>query len=185
MSAFFLYPVNYFNNLPSPVRHQNLKSCSLPWLSSFNNGYPSDITIDFSPLQFWLQISVYRLKEGHFVAVFENITERKQAKDALIMVNHKLNLLSGITQHDIGNEFQLVFGYLELALHEELNPQVREHLNKVDVSAHHIARQLAFTRDYQDIGVNSPIWQDIHSVILNGVKNIDIHQIHILNDNRD
>jgi len=63
---------------------------------------------------------------------------------------------------------------------EVLDPQVREYLEKVDVSAHHIQRQTAFTRDYQDIGVNSPTWQDVRLVITHAVKSIDVTPIQIL-----
>ncbi|MEI8032376.1 MAG: HD domain-containing phosphohydrolase [Chlorobiaceae bacterium] len=37
----------------------------------------------FLPLMIWLEISVYSVQKGHFVAVFDNITERK-AKEQLI-----------------------------------------------------------------------------------------------------
>ena len=37
----------------------------------------------FEPLKIWLSISVYCPHEGHFVAVFNNITERRQAEEAL------------------------------------------------------------------------------------------------------
>jgi len=39
--------------------------------------------IDFKPLSIWLAISVYSPERGCFVAVFDNITERKKAEEAL------------------------------------------------------------------------------------------------------
>jgi PAS domain S-box-containing protein len=39
--------------------------------------------IFFMPLNIWLNISVYRPKENHFAAVFENITERKIVEENL------------------------------------------------------------------------------------------------------
>src|SRR4030067_786606 len=39
--------------------------------------------IYFKPLEIWLSISVYSPKKGYFVAVFENITERKKAEEKL------------------------------------------------------------------------------------------------------
>src|SRR3990170_957506 len=42
-----------------------------------------EFEIFFKPLNMWLSISVYSPKKGYFVAVFENITERKQAEEAL------------------------------------------------------------------------------------------------------
>jgi len=46
-------------------------------------GEPTKFDIYFEPLEIWLTISVYSPQREYFVAVFENITERKQAKEAL------------------------------------------------------------------------------------------------------
>jgi len=46
-------------------------------------GRPEMFEIDFKPLGIWLAISVYSPERGCFVAVFDNITERKKAEEAL------------------------------------------------------------------------------------------------------
>ena len=46
-------------------------------------GEEAQFDIYFKPLEVWLSISVYSPRKGYFVAVFENITERKQAEQAL------------------------------------------------------------------------------------------------------
>ncbi len=46
-------------------------------------GVPKQFELDFTPLNIWLDISVYSPQKGYFVAVFENITERKRAEQAL------------------------------------------------------------------------------------------------------
>lgn len=46
-------------------------------------GNPEQFELNFTPLDIWLNISVYSSGKGYFVAVFENITERKQAEEAL------------------------------------------------------------------------------------------------------
>jgi len=46
-------------------------------------GVSTRFEIFFEPLKIWLLISVYSLKKGYFVAIFENITERKQAEQKL------------------------------------------------------------------------------------------------------
>ncbi len=46
-------------------------------------GEPTNFDIYFKPLSIWLTISVYSPQKGYFVAVFDNITERKQAEEAL------------------------------------------------------------------------------------------------------
>ena len=46
-------------------------------------GTPEQFEINFIPLSKWLNISVYRPQKDHFVAVFEDITERKHAEEVL------------------------------------------------------------------------------------------------------
>ena len=46
-------------------------------------GKPTHFDIYFKPIKRWLSISVYCPKRGYFVAIFENITERKQAEEEI------------------------------------------------------------------------------------------------------
>ncbi len=46
-------------------------------------GQPEKFEIDFKPLGAWFSISVYSTEREYFVAVFDNITERKRAEDEL------------------------------------------------------------------------------------------------------
>ena len=48
-----------------------------------SSGRPERFEIDFKPLAMYLSISVYSPEAGYFVAVFDNITERKRAEEAL------------------------------------------------------------------------------------------------------
>lgn len=126
----------------------------------------------------WVLTDIVPLIDEHeevigVLVVSTDITENKLAKDAISHANHKLNLLSGITRHDIGNELQVIYGYIGLVEGKEMEPSIRESIEKVMVSAQHIERQIAFTRDYQDIGVHSPVWQDVGMVISQVVQNLN------------
>ena len=46
-------------------------------------GKPERFELFFKPLGAWLDISVYSPKKGYFVAVFENVTDRKKAEESL------------------------------------------------------------------------------------------------------
>jgi len=56
-------------------------------------GKPESFEVDFKPLGIWLMISVYRPEKGHFVAVFENITERKRTEQTLRDSEQRFRLL--------------------------------------------------------------------------------------------
>ncbi|MEE9191262.1 MAG: PAS domain S-box protein, partial [Candidatus Aerophobetes bacterium] len=46
-------------------------------------GKETEFDLHLKPLQIWLSISVYSPGKGYFIAVFNNITERKKAEEAL------------------------------------------------------------------------------------------------------
>lgn len=114
--------------------------------------------------------------------VKERTSDLQFAKEQAEIVNKKLNLLSSITRHDIGNELQMIFGYLDLALEGELTQKTKEYIENAYNSAVHIRRQLAFTRDYEDIGVHSPIWQDIQGLLNQVARTIDLHTVQLFID---
>ena len=70
-------------------------------------GQPTQFEWLFKALRMWLSIAVYSPQWGHFVAVFDNITERKQAEQAL---QHQTMLLreAGELTHIGGWEFDPV-----------------------------------------------------------------------------
>ena len=98
------------------------------------------------------------------ISVTRNISERKLVEDALKQANRKLNLLSGITRHDILNTTMVLGGYIELALDEPAEPKLKGYLRHMDVSAKNIEHQIEFTREYQEIGVNAATWQNVGEV---------------------
>ena len=46
-------------------------------------GQPAEFEIEIAPLTRWFSVSVYSAKRGYFVAIFEDITPRRQAEQAL------------------------------------------------------------------------------------------------------
>lgn len=99
-----------------------------------------------------------------------DITERSRAEDALALASRKLNLMSGITRHDILNQLTVLSGSLELALGTITNPEGIAHINRAQKAAVTIQRQIAFTREYEDLGVKTPVWQQVSDIVRSAVS---------------
>jgi PAS domain S-box-containing protein len=109
-----------------------------------------------------------------------DITERKRAEDALLQANKQLNLLSSITRHDILNQLMALKGYLELSQDAIDNPTtLREYIIKEEKAANTIEHQITFTRDYQNLGVAAPEWQNVNASIQHALHGLPMRDIHI------
>ena len=111
--------------------------------------------------------------------MIEDITERRALEqemashnrelvrfnEALAQANKKLNILSSVTRHDILNKITALLAYLELSQELTKDSTLLNYIHKEIDTIQSIERQIDFTRYYQDIGVRSPEWQDVPSII--------------------
>ncbi|MGA2917626.1 PAS domain S-box protein [Methanoregula sp.] len=100
-----------------------------------------------------------------FVFSILDITDKIQAEDACQRANKKLNFFNAITRHEILNHLTVLKGNLELALAQVSEEAARATLEKNLAATNAIQAQIMFTRDYQDIGLQPPEWQDVGGAI--------------------
>lgn len=104
--------------------------------------------------------------EQSTLAILVDITERKTAEEALRQANRKLNLLSGVTRHDIKNQLLALSGFLELTAQHQGDPaRTSEFIGRMKQITATLFRIINFTKDYEDLGVNVPGWQNVSSVV--------------------
>ncbi len=99
------------------------------------------------------------------IASYVDISEQKRTEEALRLANRKLNLLSSITRHDIINQILILKGYLSLLRSKTETPALLDFIGKSYRATENIERQIVFTRDYQDMGVKEPAWQNVRDSI--------------------
>ena len=104
-------------------------------------------------------------------------TQLQQHANVLAQMNDKLNLLNSITRHDILNQLTVVLGYLEIMKMKFPDPALQEIVDKEMLAANNIQTQIMFTKDYQDIGVQSPQWFDIRKVIASAAASLPLFQV--------
>jgi PAS domain S-box-containing protein len=112
------------------------------------------------------------------IAAIVDITERKRVEEAIELANKKLNLMNNITRHDILNTITGLLGCVDMA-NATTSPEERialltdaKNLTRI------IQRQIAFTREYQEVGVHLPLWQNINEVITRMLLNFTNSGLH-------
>jgi PAS domain S-box-containing protein len=90
-----------------------------------------------------------------------DLTGVQQIDDALRIANVKLNLLIGVTRHDVLNSLTALLGYNTLIRERDIDDSTRDLLEKQEKTLLAIRKQIEFTRAYDDLGVKSPLWQHV------------------------
>ena len=159
-------------------------------------GEPESFDLDFKPVDKWLHISVYSPHKEYFVAIFDDITEHRLLEEemkfheeelrkfssALATANKKLTLLSSITRHDINNQLTVLMGYLELMEMEELDPTFITYFKNITDATERLLAMIQFTKTYESIGVNAPVWQNTRTFVDAAVKDVALGHIRVVND---
>jgi PAS domain S-box-containing protein len=97
--------------------------------------------------------------------ILRDITTQQKVEEALASSNSKLNVLYGVTRHDILNRITVIRGYGQLLNDKvEENSQASEYLKKMMDSTVAIEHLINFTRDYERVGIVSPEWQNVAKV---------------------
>ncbi|MDD1686020.1 PAS domain S-box protein [Methanoregula sp.] len=117
--------------------------------------------------------------EEFIVGIIRDITKRKETELALQQALEKLGMLSSITRHDILNQLTGLRGYLGLAMKQEKDSEIIRFLQKADESGDAIREQLEFARDYEDLGIQAPRWQDVAAVFRSAVSQLPLDGIDI------
>jgi len=111
-----------------------------------------------------------------------DITERKRAEEALHEANKKLKLLSSITRHDINNQLTVLRGYLAILEGKQPDPSQNEYFLKVNTATKQIAAMIQFTKEYEQIGVKAPTWQDTRTLVDTAAKGVHLGNVIVKND---
>jgi PAS domain S-box-containing protein len=111
------------------------------------------------------------------VGTHTDISQRKQVENALRLANRKLQLLSGITRHDILNQAVALIGYLSLAEEMDVDPTIKGYLEKMHQATLMIEKTVEFTRKYEQLGQNEPNWFSVQKAAANSAMVTDLSAI--------
>jgi len=151
---------------------------------SFN---PHDIYPELPDVPTRVRAIIFPLNDRHgkpqrFVFMHEDITEQKLVEEALRQANKKLNLLSSITRHDITNQLTVLRGYLTILEKTQPGPTLNEYFLKVNTATKRIAAMIQLTKEYEEIGVHAPAWQDCRKLVDTAARQAHLGQVVVKND---
>jgi len=106
------------------------------------------------------------------LGISRDITGRKRAENAVSEANKKLNILNSITRHDVLNQISVLVMTLELIEESVQDAGILDFVKKAEGATERITRQIEFTREYQDIGVLKPQWQNVSDIIVNAKEQL-------------
>jgi PAS domain S-box-containing protein len=130
-------------------------------------------------------INPIRDKGGRVISAVcssKDISERRTAEQALEQANHKLKLLQSITRHDINNQLMILGGYIGQVERMVPEASLGEEFARINTAIQRIAAIVLFTREYDEVGINAPLWQDCHSLIGIAARQTTLGTIRLHND---
>jgi len=113
------------------------------------------------------------------LVILHNIHVRHRTQTSLLLANQKLNLLNDVTRHDMLNTLTALLLNLEYARALSEDEKISGILSKAEKAARILQEQVEFTRDYQDMGIKEPVWQDLGDTLTRAMNGISPAKVRI------
>ena len=105
---------------------------------------------------------------GEFAATFFLVVKRsvdaRRVKQTLDFLQKKLSLVGSVTRHDVLNQMTAIGGYNELLSMMVEDPKMKGFIEKEFSALERIRIQFQYAKDYQNIGIDPPRWQEIRTI---------------------
>jgi ABC-type amino acid transport substrate-binding protein len=123
-----------------------------------------------------LQVAYAQLTatEGELRAKYQDLGKSDLA---LLQARKKLNLLHTLTVQEIQSGVFSLAGFIELAKEAGCSDKATTYLEKGRTILHSFESTLSFAKDYQDMGISPPRWQNVNYVIINAISHLDFSTI--------
>ena len=134
----------------------------------------------------WFHFTAAAIRDAQDVIIgaletVDDITELRLAEESAKNANKKLNMLNSVTRHDIINEMTIWSGYMDL-LEEKLpeHPEVKKHADRAKAASRAVQRLVAFTRDYQNLGVEPATWHEVDDLVTYAAATANLRDIDVV-----
>lgn len=130
----------------------------------------------------WLLVSVTAIfgptgdLTGSF-AMITDITKRKEAEVALQQARNKLKLLNAITFQDIHTAAFSISAYQHLIKDMVPDEAAKSYFEREELLLKKIVDTLDFAKNYQQMGIRPPCWQNVLQVFLLAISHLDFRHL--------
>jgi len=140
------------------------------WVSKKKNGEEFPLEMRLRRLE---MVNEDGTLEPRILAIGRDITERRMAEQALAQGRKKLGLLNTIIFQDIQSTIFALSAYLQLSNTTSDTEKVKSFSEKQNVLIQKIVSSLEFAKNYQDMGIHPPRWQNVTRVFLYALSHVD------------
>ena len=168
-----------------PAYHDKARS-DLRRVAGGEDGSPGEYqAVTTTGRQIWIEVVGKRViyqDAPAAVLSLKEITSRKQMEKAILQANRKLNLLSGITRHDINNQLHVLDGFVTLLRAKNPSLDCQDYFSRIEEASDRITSMIRFTKEYEEVGGSSAVWQNLPALVTNAAKSITFGNITLKND---
>ena len=116
--------------------------------------------------------SLYEQLKANDEALKDNFQQITKSQKALERVRKKLNLLNMVTFQDIQNAVYMLSGYLSIMKLDVTDKTQDQYLGKSEGLSKKISDTLNFAKNYQDMGMKPPRWQNVGHVFTMAISHL-------------
>ncbi len=121
-----------------------------------------------------INATVFHTTSGDIVLTLcRDISDRKRTNTALQQARNKLALLNAVTFQDIQTAAFSLAAYQELVKAASPDQKARSYLEKQEVFLKKMVDTLDFAKNYQEMGIHPPRWQNVRQVFLFAISHLD------------
>ena len=103
-------------------------------------------------------------------------------EEKIAFLQKKLQIVGSVTRHDVLNQLTAIVGYNELLGMMAEDPKFKSYLEKEKFALNKVRRLFQFAKDYQNIAVDPPRWQNIRNLVNRVSENFDVKKVRIIAD---
>lgn len=143
-------------------------------------GEPERFDFDFKSFSQWLTISAYCPEQGYFVAVFDNITERKLADAKLHEKNAELERFTYTISHDLKSPLVTIssfLGYLETDIQAADTDRIRDDVGYIRNAADKMGQLLSELLELSRVGrvITNPVLVGFQEIVQEALQLVGGH----------